>query len=31
MVSSDLWVDIDSSLGDILMMIPQKAFAAFQL
>ena len=26
MVSSDLWTDIDSRLGEIFMMIPEKAF-----
>ena len=25
MVSSSLWADIDSSLGEIFMMIPEKA------
>ena len=28
MVLNDLWTDIDSSLGKIFMMIPEKAFAA---
>ena len=27
MVSSDLWADIDSRLGETFMMIPEKAFA----
>ena len=27
MLSSDLWTDIDSRLGEIFMMIPEKAFA----
>ena len=27
MVSSDLWTDIDSRLGEMLIMIPEKAFA----
>ena len=27
MVSSDLWTDIDSRLGEIFVIIPQKAFA----
>ena len=27
MVSSDLWADIDSRLGEIFMMIPKKAFS----
>ena len=26
MVSSDLWTDIDSILGEIFMMIPKKSF-----
>ena len=26
-VPSDLWTDIDSRLGKIFMMIPEKAFA----
>ena len=29
MVSSDLTTDIDSRLGEIFMMIPEKAFASF--
>ena len=29
MVSNDLWTDIDSSLRDEFMMIPEKAFAVF--
>ena len=29
MVSSDLWTDIDSRLGEIFMTIPEKAFAGF--
>ena len=28
MVSTDLWTDIHSRLGEIFMMIPEKAFAA---
>ena len=28
-VSSDLWTDIDSRLGEIFMTIPEKAFAGF--
>ena len=28
MVSSDLWTDIDSRLGEIFMIIPEKAFPA---
>ena len=31
MVSSDLWTDIDSSLGQIFMMIPEKAFAGISV
>ena len=31
MVSSDLWTDIDSRLGEIFMMIPQKAFAGLSV
>ena len=27
MVSSDLWTDINSRLGEIFMMIPENAFA----
>ena len=27
MVSSNLWTDMDSSLGEIFMMIPEKTFA----
>ena len=27
MVSSDLWINIDSRLEEIFMMIPEKAFA----
>ena len=27
MVSSDLWADIDSRLGEIFMIIPKKAFS----
>ena len=27
MVSSNLWTDIDSRLGEIFMMIPEKAFS----
>ena len=31
MVSSDLWTDIDAKLGEILMMIPEKAFAGLSV
>ena len=31
MVSSDLWTDIDSRLGEIFMMIPGKAFAGLSI
>ena len=31
MVSSDLWTDIDSRLGEILMMIPEKAFGGLSI
>ena len=31
MVSSDLWTDIDSRLGDIFVMIPKKAFAGLSV
>ena len=31
MVSSGLWRDIDSRLGKLFMMIPEKAFAVFQV
>ena len=31
MVSSDLWTDIDSRLGEIFMMIPEKTFAALSV
>ena len=31
MVSSDLWADIDSSLGEIFAMIPQKTFAGLSV
>ena len=27
MVSTDLWTDIDSRLGEIFMMVPKKTFA----
>ena len=27
MVSSNLWTDVDSMLGEVFMMIPEKAFA----
>ena len=30
-VSSDLWTDIDSSLREIFMMIPEKAFAGLSV
>ena len=31
MVSSDLWTDTDSRLGEIFMMFPEKAFAGLSL
>ena len=31
MVLNDLWTDIDSSLGKIFTMIPEKAFAALSV
>ena len=31
MVSSDLWTDIGSRLGEIIMMIPEKAFAGLSI
>ena len=31
MVSSDLWTDIDSKLGEIFMMFPEKAFAGLSV
>ena len=31
MVSSDLWTDIDSRLGEICMMIPEKAFTVLSV
>ena len=31
MVSSDLWTDIDSRLGEIFIMIPEKAFAGLSI
>ena len=31
MVSSDLWTDIDSRLGELFMMIPEKAFAGLSV
>ena len=31
MVSRDLWIDIDSRLGEIFVMIPEKAFAALSV
>ena len=31
MVSSDLWTDIDSRLGEIFLMIPEKAFAGLSV
>ena len=31
MVLSDLWRDIDSRLGEIFMMIPEKVFASLSL
>ena len=31
MVSSDLWTDIDSRMGEKFMIIPEKAFASFSV
>ena len=31
MVSSYLWTDIESKLGEIYMMIPEKSFAALSV
>ena len=31
MASSDLWVAIDSRLGQIFMMIPEKPFAGYSV
>ena len=31
MVSSDLWIDINSRLGEIFMTIPEKAFAGLSV
>ena len=31
LVSSDLWTDIDSGLGETFMMIPKKAFAGLSV
>ena len=31
MVSSDLWTDIDSKLGEIFTMIPEKSFAGLSV
>ena len=31
MVSSDLWTDIDSRLGEISLMIPEKALAGLSV
>ena len=31
LVSSDLWTDIDSRLGETFMMIPKKAFAGLSV
>ena len=31
MVSSDLWIDINSRLGEIFMTIPRKAFAGLSV
>ena len=31
MLSSDLWTDIDSRLGEIFLMIPEKAFAGLSV
>ena len=30
-VSSDLWIDINSRLEEVLMIIPEKAFASFSV
>ena len=31
MVSSNLWTDIDSRLGEIFMIIPEKAFTGLSI
>ena len=31
MVSNDLWTDIDSRLGEIFMIIPEKTFAGLSV
>ena len=31
MISSDLWTDIDSRLGEIFMMISEKAFVGLSV
>ena len=31
MVSSDFWTDINSKMGEIFMMIPEKAFAGLSV
>ena len=31
MVSSNLWIDIDSSLGEVCLIIPKKAFAGLSV
>ena len=31
MISSDLWIYIDSRLAEILMMIPENAFAGYSV
>ena len=31
MVSSDLWTDIDSTLEEIFLIIPEKAFASLSV
>ena len=31
MVSNNLWTDIDSRLGEIFMMIPEKVFAGLSV
>ena len=31
MVSSDLWTDLNSKLGEVFMMIPKKNFLVFYL
>ena len=31
MIRSDLWIDIDSMLEEVFMMIPEKAFAGLSV